>query len=490
VKVNADFPNLVYLLLFQRDWIEWSLTEEGAPSDGSQFLQKIVQVGFDVPAVDRDRLNKVLFAGLDEEFSSADLLKHFDQERWNTIFTDGLQEYFATLRDVHRYLGTFAFHLALFRAEGVCEVNPVDLIAIEALRVFEPDLYKALPAAKLILTEKFRDVFPPTKEQTQSGVSTLLEKAINRKIAEALLAQLFPHIQWATSKHIFGGGTDEEGWFRELRVCSKNVFDRYFQFSIGERELSNARIQRLLSLTNDRDGLVIEFQKLEAEGLLETAIERLEAFKQEVSLQHAESFITAIMDTGEHLSQERPGMFGISPAMHAVRIIFWYLIREPNPARREKILTNAIKDSTGLNIGVQVVALEQPTEKRRRGNDQFLMADDAAFDRLKQVSVARIRRAADDGRLQKSSSMLYVLYRWGDWAGFDEPKTWIKNTLSSPDGIVAVLRACIRPMFTNGKRSTYFALKDAEYFVSRHEFAAAINSLPPQTIASPDERLF
>jgi hypothetical protein len=38
-------------------------------------------------------------------------------------------------------------------------------------------------------------------------------------------------------------------------------------------------------------------------------------------------------------------------------------------------------------------------------------------------------------------------------------------------------------MSTNGKRSTYFALKDLEYFVSRDEVAAAIASLPPQIAA-------
>jgi len=52
---------------------------------------------------------------------------------------------------------------------------------METLRLFEPNLYTALPAHKLILTERFRDMFPPSKEQVQSGVSALLEKAINPK---------------------------------------------------------------------------------------------------------------------------------------------------------------------------------------------------------------------------------------------------------------------------------------------------------------------
>ena|SRR5437899_6049189 len=76
--------------------------------------------------------------------------------------------------------------------------------------------------------------------------------------------------------------------------------------------------------------------------------------------------------------------------------------------------------------------------------------------------------------------MLYLLYRWGEWAEFDEPKTWLRNLQSSAQGIVSILRGCTRQSIINGKKDTYFALKDLEYFVSRDEFAAAVATLPPQ----------
>jgi hypothetical protein len=43
VKASADFPNMVYLLLFQRDIVEKSL-QDGAPTSAREFLEKIVQV--------------------------------------------------------------------------------------------------------------------------------------------------------------------------------------------------------------------------------------------------------------------------------------------------------------------------------------------------------------------------------------------------------------------------------------------------------------
>jgi predicted KAP-like P-loop ATPase len=59
VKANADFPNLVYLLLFSRDRVEQSLGDLTL-TDGREFLEKIVQVGFDIPLIERMRLEKVL----------------------------------------------------------------------------------------------------------------------------------------------------------------------------------------------------------------------------------------------------------------------------------------------------------------------------------------------------------------------------------------------------------------------------------------------
>jgi len=60
IKANADFPNVVYLLLFQRDIVEKSL-ESSAPLTGQDFLEKIVQVGFNIPQIERARLEKVLY---------------------------------------------------------------------------------------------------------------------------------------------------------------------------------------------------------------------------------------------------------------------------------------------------------------------------------------------------------------------------------------------------------------------------------------------
>jgi predicted KAP-like P-loop ATPase len=81
IKANADFPNLVYLTLFQRDIVEENL-EKATSGTGKDFLEKIVQVGFDVPQVEKGKLQRVLFAKLDKALADPKFGKNFSQRRW------------------------------------------------------------------------------------------------------------------------------------------------------------------------------------------------------------------------------------------------------------------------------------------------------------------------------------------------------------------------------------------------------------------------
>lgn len=64
IKANADFPNLVYLVLFKRELVEEILTKEPS-TNGREYLKKIVQVGFDVPRIQRSKLEAVPSSKLD-----------------------------------------------------------------------------------------------------------------------------------------------------------------------------------------------------------------------------------------------------------------------------------------------------------------------------------------------------------------------------------------------------------------------------------------
>ena len=56
VKSVGRLPNVMYLLVFERELAE-KMIQERYPSEGPQFLEKIIQAGFELPAPLQTDLN-------------------------------------------------------------------------------------------------------------------------------------------------------------------------------------------------------------------------------------------------------------------------------------------------------------------------------------------------------------------------------------------------------------------------------------------------
>jgi predicted KAP-like P-loop ATPase len=440
IKANADFPNLVYLVLFQRDIVQAAL-DRLSPAPGQDFLEKIVQVGLDIPRIERTRLEQVLFSGLDRILVQQGLSAKFDQVRWANVFFPGLRPYFQTLRDVFRFLGTFEFHVGIFTKSGPLEVNPIDLISVETLRVFEPAVYSRLHDAKGMLTSTAqRD----EDERVRKGLQDIMAAAPEqtRSQVKELLSELFPTVEW-----VFGGsryGADwMEGWYRDLRICHEDIFDKYFYLAIPIGDISQADIERLLATTGNRAGLVTAFRALKEQGLLGVAIDRLEAYKQTISLDDAVPFVTALFDIGDDLPEGSPGLTNLSPEMHLSRIVYWYLKQEKDAAKRATILKAAMQATTGLYAPIVRTSRETRYPEKKREEGAFLVSEDAAKE-LQAICLQKIEAAASSGTLARHPELASILYRWRDWASVEKPRAWIQTLIQSDEGVLAFLTAFLQ----------------------------------------------
>ena len=105
-----------------------------------------------MPRVDQQNLFEILRRGIDEiigRFKN----ELWDQNRWEDIFESGLKIFSPTVRDIKRYINSLRLDLEIIGEE---EVNPVDFLGIEAIRVFAPDVYFAMA------NEKRTFAFPAT----------------------------------------------------------------------------------------------------------------------------------------------------------------------------------------------------------------------------------------------------------------------------------------------------------------------------------------
>ena len=138
LKSLADFPNTIYLLSFDKEVVINALkkVQEGP---GNDYLEKVIQVPFEIPQISKNEVEHFLFNKLDELIKDIPE-NRWDQTYWGNVYHSGLKYLFHTIRDVNRYLNTLSFGFSLVKDE----VNPIDFIAITAIQVFIPGLYKNL----------------------------------------------------------------------------------------------------------------------------------------------------------------------------------------------------------------------------------------------------------------------------------------------------------------------------------------------------------
>ncbi|MCW3551308.1 KAP family NTPase, partial [Burkholderia cenocepacia] len=131
-------------LLFQPSIIERAL-DPVADGDGRAFLEKVVQASFDLPVVPVSVVHHIFAEELAELAGTyATEANGFSQTRWGNAFVGCIQPQLRNMRDARRLISSIAVHLPLHAADDVFEVNIVDFLLLEALRVFEPDLHEAL----------------------------------------------------------------------------------------------------------------------------------------------------------------------------------------------------------------------------------------------------------------------------------------------------------------------------------------------------------
>jgi predicted KAP-like P-loop ATPase len=484
VKVNADFPNLVYLLLFERTIVEKALNRISGDR-GHEFLQKIVQVEFDVPYAHRRSIERVLFTDLDRLIEDEAIKPLFDQDRWRDLYVEGIAKYFQNLRHVYRFLGSFAFHVAQFKSGKSFEANPVDLIGLEALRVFEPGLYEQLASAKRILTrDEGQVLFGRIKqEEIEAAVGQLLTHVPSERQAQArtILGVLFPPISGSfdTEEGVSG---HKQQWLREHRVCHSDLFDKFFAHVVGEGDLSQAELDRLLSLTSDRNGFVTECRALLGRGLLEVAFERLDAYKEQIPLGHMAAFIRALCDLRDGFPEPKPGLLQPEPGMYALRLVYFGLRREQDPCTRLSILKEAFNDTEGLILPLEIVSAEVRTKNEPQPG-HTLLVDEPGLGELRTVCVAKIKAASAKKEFRDNRDLAVLLSKWFQWGDKAEVKTWIAGHVHNAEDALWLLGTLMMKPTSTGAGGTvvhhYIHLGFIEQFFDPNRLQELTSDIKP-----------
>ena len=279
VKALADFPNTIYLLAFDYDVVVRALGKV-QHGDGREYLEKIIQVPFEMPTPSMANIHDALFSKLNP------ILEDIPEERWDKatwaeLFQFGMKEYIRSIRDVIRYANVFSLKYELLKDE----TDPVDLLGLTCLQVFEPAVYSKLPIYKDTLCGANQGYSYEMQQTDEEKVRRTVEmlapdngEIVNAKATKAILEILFPRTQSVTSvTHGGGGYYSHRKFFINNRISVPACFDRYFSLTLENDAIPTAAVKHLVYEANESE-LMEGIEHFYREGKIIRLLEEIEAY--------------------------------------------------------------------------------------------------------------------------------------------------------------------------------------------------------------------
>lgn len=448
IKALADFPYVTYLLAFDREVAATAIREQtGLPGD--RYLEKIIQVPFELPRPDRTALRQALFKRLDVVIAPTPQGR-FDRMHWTNIFHSGLDPLITVPRDVVRLTNA----LSVTYPAVVGEVNPVDFIAIEMLRVFLPGVYEVVRAAPEEFTGSARFAGYDAGEARQRA--QVFHESWLKAVPEPLQAstkrmieRLFPRLESVWGNMHYGADSVEE-WRHELRICAPEIFPTYFKLSLSEGAVSRSDIDMLLSTTQSAASfakvLVAAASEKRADGVSKASalLDRfMDHIEKDVNAADVQSIVEGLFEVGDSLlstADRDGGMFGSGNDTRVMRIAY-HLLKKVEPAQRAPLLVRALDQAKALRCSQYLIfVLSEEAEKAAKGGDKSMLTTDE-IGALRAVWCERVKQFAVNADFIDHPSVGWLVSSWREWGGANEAVAWWQTAVANDEGLLKLIAA-------------------------------------------------
>lgn len=479
VKQNANFPNTMYILSLDQ---EKALKQIG---ERAEFLEKIIQVSFHIPAVEDTRLRKILFEELDA------ILKPFpdgswDGDRWNTVFHDGYKDLFDSVRNVKRYINSLQFNINI----NADEINPLDFFVIEAVRVFFPTFYEEVACNKDLFVGRFFLDSERDREARKKQFEMIFElvEENDRETVKTLIFELFP-----TVAAVYRNQTEREHeeWFKEKRICSEKRFGNYFYLSLEEGEISQSEMNVIIQASADPKKLDEILEGLLKDGRIRRCLERLPELIDGVPNENVENFVLSFYNISDRISRERKSDLDFGVEMDLFRLGY-HLLKKLPESERYQVMENITKKSESVDTVARFISIEKGDHDKNK-EDTLLTIEET--DKLIAICVPRIKEYAKNRKLDSSPGLAYILYRLKAWGDEDGAKKYAGELIKSPQGLATLIEgfsAHTVGSATKKFRVQYKEIKDLLDLTIIRDTIVKISkkdrkSLPPEKLAYLDK---
>jgi predicted KAP-like P-loop ATPase len=396
VKLSASFRYTSYVLAFDEEIVSAALGErygQGGREAGREFLEKIIQVPLHLPPADSIGLRQLAFEGLEKALAQAEI--QLDREMVDTFsrhFIAGLEHRLVTPRLAKLYSNAVMFALPLLKGE----VNVVELMLIEGVRILYPKLYIAIRDNPQIFLSRDENAHraPFNLEQPKSAVDSLMEASMpgssakeRLRVKRGLLEQIFPRLQNTIYDHEW-----DRIWARKKRICTEDYFQRYFTYGIPDGDVSDLQVHSFVTSLSiiDEAAQADLLNSFSTKRSIPKLIAKIRDLEDDLSEDQAKTLCLVLAKNASIFPQERGPMVYATTRMQGGILIANLLRRiDAGPARQE--LAKVIVDvADPIEFGVE--CLRWICHNRERPEDKRVLTDEGDII-IKKAVALRIKAA-------------------------------------------------------------------------------------------------
>lgn len=378
VKLTADFKYTAYLLAFDESVVASALQERysaDSKNAGRSFLEKIIQVPLHLPYIDTQTIKKFCFQSIDEALKISNIeLNDQEVQEYVRDFTYAFESQLKTPRKAKLYGNILLFSLPILKGE----VNPIDLMLIEGIRVFYPKLYNAIKKHHSLFAGVFSESIYTNNDDEKNKIKDIIDDSLSAFDAEtkkgviSLLESMFPKLQAVYGNMTFGNDWTES-WYKAQRICSSAYFKRYFAYAVPHDDISDQVIQNIIeqAISSTQKSVSKILEELITDNNVEKVINKLRIKAKELAEQPSINLATAIATCRKQFPNPQTMFDYTNPFSQAAMLINDLLRNIKDKAIRVEHAKNIIKESIFLNFSMEIFRWLDRKNEEKPEKDAF-----------------------------------------------------------------------------------------------------------------------
>lgn len=436
VRLTADFPNTTYLLAFDRPRVEDALGE--TEGEGRAYLEKILQVTFDVPVIRQPDLAVFLLKEIERAVGDRE---HgpFDAAEWTNIFALAIRPLFRTPRDVRRFTNGIPVALSVIGDE----IAVADVLAIEAIRCMLPDVWAQIQVCADVLTNTSDRTFASVRRSdVEKGKFEALLAAAGdyRPAVQEFCVRVFPPSRRYIDNHHYGPESSQR-WRKERRLANADVLKFYFEKSLPSDVLRSSAVEAVFDKLGDENALRATLSGYD-DATIEHVCARLEVYQEEFPPEVAEPALVVFFEQYPRLREGRRGEYDFGAGMAIARLGLRLLRRVEKEQERDEIVQRVA--SKIQNLSARKELLELVGWHKDAGSKLVSQATSAELEAGLQSAIL----AATSSALALERDLIWLL-RWAD-DGEDAVPALSKAAAADESFLLRLLRSGLSERSSRG----------------------------------------